>query len=74
MLYFSLCFSLFFLQNLFLLQQIGIREDFRRFVVVILLLFEMDSKNMSQKVPQFDGKIYDVWYIKMKIIFFSQEL
>jgi len=41
----------------------------------ILWFFKMNTRNnMWQQVPQFDGKNYDVWCIKMKTIFFSQEL
>jgi hypothetical protein len=43
--------------------------------VFILWFFKMASNNnMWQQVPQFDGKNYDVWCIKMKTIFCSQEL
>jgi hypothetical protein len=35
----------------------------------------MDRSNiMWQQVPQFDGKKYDIWCIKMITIFCSQEL
>ena len=41
----------------------------------ILWFFKMaSSSNMWQQVPQFDGKNYDVWCIKMKTIFCSREL